>query len=143
MANILNRSQYVVSVAKRDDLTSPRHAGLPATGTAAQVLLALSCRWVRDFHSLQQLVEWLEQKASGGFRADFDSVLAWPLVQTAGAFVQGAWAAVHESVSDWQPWLDLFDRIDSYARRHGSPNFGREAAKAKARGWTPHAFSGW
>ena len=49
-----------------------------------------------------------------------------------GAFVHGAWSAEHANVTDWGPWLELFDFIEDYAKRRASPTLGREAAKAKA-----------
>lgn len=107
-------------------------SGIPTSGTSTQVLLALSTRWVRDATSLRELVEWLDLNATDKLRREFESVMSWPLVQTMGAFVHGAWSAEHASVTDWSPWLELFDFIDDYAKRRASPTLGREAAKAKA-----------
>lgn len=107
-------------------------SGIPPSGTSTQVLLALSTRWVRDAPALRELVEWLDRSATDEVRNEFESILTWPLVQTMGAFVHGAWSAEHANVTDWGPWLELFDFIENYAKRRASPTLGREAAKAKA-----------
>jgi hypothetical protein len=59
-------------------------------------------------------------------------MLEWPVVQTLGAFIQGAWSAKHEETQDWTLWLRLLEKVDDYAKQHNSPRFGRESAKAKA-----------
>ncbi len=105
---------------------------IPTTATQTEILLALSARWVRSASTLRGLLEWLDSDSTLDLRGDFDKVLGWPLVQTSGAFVQSAWVAVHEEVTDWTPWLELFDLVREYAIRRKSPNLGREAAKAKA-----------
>src|SRR5690606_20828710 len=46
--------------------------------------------------------------------------------------VHSAWTAQHEETTDWDPWLALFQRVETYARHHESQRFGREAAKARA-----------
>ena len=107
-------------------------SGIPDTGTTTEVVLALCTRWVRDAAALRELVQWLDLDATSEIRQEFESILSWPLVQTMGAFVQGAWAAQHESVTDWVPWLELFDLVADYAKRRSSPALGSEAAKAKA-----------
>ncbi|MGA4196591.1 hypothetical protein ACI2VG_05840 [Ralstonia nicotianae] len=105
---------------------------IPNTATQPQILLALSAPWVRDAATLEELLNWLDTSATDEFRSDFDLVLSWPLVQTSGAFIHGAWSAEHKKVNDWTPWIGLLDRITEYAMRRTSPNLGREAAKAKA-----------
>lgn len=107
-------------------------AGIPTSGTRTQVMLVFCARWVRGASALREVIEWLDLRATDGIRSEFDSVLAWPFVQTAGAFVQCAWAAEHDKITDWTPWLELFEFIDRYAKRRSSPALGREAAKAKA-----------
>ncbi len=107
-------------------------AGIPASGTQAQLMLALLSRWVRSADALGELVSWLDSDATDELRAGLDSVLDWPLVQTMGAFVQSAWAANHENTEDWNPWIELLNRVETYAERRGSPRLGREAAKAKS-----------
>jgi len=106
--------------------------GLPESGSTAQAIFLCASRSVRDWGSLDELLQWLDNVATEDIRQQFDAMLEWPLVQTLGAFVQGAWAAVHEQTKDWEPWLSLFERMDEYAKRRGSPRFGREAAKARA-----------
>lgn len=106
--------------------------GFPTTGTQVQILLALCVRWVHDASTLRELVDWLDSSATDELRRDFDTTLDWPLVQTSGAFVLSAWVTAHEEVTDWTPWLELFDLVSDYAKRRASPNLGREAAKAKA-----------
>lgn len=108
------------------------HAGIPTNGSQTQLMLALTSRWIRSADALGELVSWLDADATDELRTEFDSILEWPLVQTMGAFVQSAWAANHENTSEWNPWLELFDRIEGYAERRGSQRFGREAAKGKS-----------
>jgi len=105
---------------------------LPKSGSTAQAIFLCARRSVRDLSSLDELLEWLDNTATEEIRQQFDAMLEWHLVQLLGAFVQGAWAAVHEETEDWEPWLALFERVDEYAKRRSSPRFGREAAKAKA-----------
>ena len=70
--------------------------------------------------------------ATEEIRQQFDAMLEWPFVQDLGAFVVGAFAAVHEKTKNWEQWLDMLQRVEEYAIRHQSPRFGREAAKTKA-----------
>jgi hypothetical protein len=106
--------------------------GLPEKGTTAQVILYFANICVRDLVSLDELLHWLDNVATEDIRKQFDEMLEWPLVQDLGAFVQGAWSAVHEQTKDWEPWLVLFERVNDYAKRRGSHRFGSEAAKARA-----------
>ena len=106
--------------------------GLPEGGTTAQAIFLCACRNIRDLSNLDELLQWLDNIAAEDIRQQFDVMLEWPLVQGLGAFVQGAWAAVHEQTKDWEPWLSLLERVDEYAKRRASPRFGREAAKARA-----------
>ena len=109
-----------------------RKGGIPGDASPAALMLLLASRWVRNEQALRTWLRWLDQRADAQVQREFDEMLAWPLTQTLGAVVQSAWAAVHESVSDWNPWIALFDEILDYARRRGSPRFGVEAAKAKS-----------
>ena len=77
-------------------------------------------------------MQWLDNDATDDIRNEFDSMLEWPLVQSLGAFVHGAWVASHEQTKDWNSWIPLLERVDDYAKRRGSLRFGREAAKARA-----------
>ncbi|MEM5788538.1 MAG: hypothetical protein AAGU11_14595, partial [Syntrophobacteraceae bacterium] len=106
--------------------------GLPREGTAAQAILLNASRNFRGLSDLKELLLWLDNVATEEIRQEFDSMLGWPAVQSLGAFVQGAWAAVHEQTNDWEPWLSLLMQIDDYAKRRASPHFGCEAAKARA-----------
>jgi hypothetical protein len=106
--------------------------GLPQSGTTAQAIFLCVCRSVRGLSDLDELLQWLDNVATEEIRQQFDAMLEWPLVQSLGAFAQGAWATVHEEMKDWEPCLSLFERVDEYAKRRTSPRFGREAAKAQA-----------
>lgn len=117
------------SLLGRDDVAT---SGLPANGTTAQMMFLFANRSLRDTVSLDELLRWLDNVATEDLRQQFDAMLEWPAVQDLGAFVQGAWAAKHEETQDWGSWLTLFERVDDYAKRRGSPRFGREAAKARA-----------
>lgn len=108
------------------------YAGIPIQATHTELMLAITVRWVRSAETLQELVVWLDTDASDKLRQEFDSIFDWPLVQTMGAFVHGAWAECHETTTDWNPWIKLFCIIEDYAERRRSNRFGREAAKAKS-----------
>jgi hypothetical protein len=105
---------------------------VPDNGTTAQAILLNACRGFSGLGDLRELLQWLDEVAPENIRKEFDVMLEWPLVQDLGAFVQGAWVAVHERTKDWEPWLSLFERVDEYARQRASPCLGRQAAKAKA-----------
>jgi len=112
--------------------------GLPESATIGQAILLNASRSFRGLCNLEELLQWLENVATQDIRQQFDAMLEWPLVQTLGAFVQGAWAVVHEQTKDWEPWIALLERVEEYAKRRGSPRFGREAAKASAIILTEH-----
>lgn len=113
-------------------LRNSRPIGLPESATPSQIILIAAARVVRSLESLIDLTEWLESRASTESRVEFEQMIEWGLVQTSGAFIQGAWAAKHEDTTNWSEWLLLFDRIRTYSIANNSPSFGREAAKAKA-----------
>lgn len=106
--------------------------GLPKKVTTSQTILLCANMCVRDLVTLDELLHWLDNMATEDIRQQFDEMLEWPLVQQLGAFMQGAWCAVHEQTKDWVPWLILLTRVEEYAKRRRSPRFGREAAKARA-----------
>jgi hypothetical protein len=110
------------------DITGP----LSKQATLVQAMFSCMIQSIRDYTSLQELVGWLDDSATDSIRTDFDLLLDWPLIQSMGAFVQSAWSSLHEQISDWTPWLKLFERIEQYALRRNSPRFGREASKARA-----------
>jgi hypothetical protein len=105
--------------------------GVPENSRPAQLMFLMASRNIRGLDALITLVNWLEA-ATPALRAEFDTTLGWPLMQTMGAAVQTAWSAYHGDITDWGPWLAIFERIGRYAEDFDSPNFGREAAKAKA-----------
>ena len=105
---------------------------LPESGTIGQAILLNASRSFRGLDNLNELLQWLENVATQDIRQQFDTMLEWPLVQTLGSFVQSAWANIHEQTKDWEPWITLLERVEEYAKRRGSPRFGREAAKARA-----------
>ena len=110
----------------------PFGGDLPNTGTTAQSIFLCATSCVRDLDNLNELLQWLDIVATEDIRQQFDSMLEWPLVQDLGAFVLGAFAAIHERTENWAPWLDLLGQVDEYAVRQNSPRFGQEAAKTKA-----------
>lgn len=106
--------------------------GIPNSGTTTQAMFLSVIKCVRDLTSLVELLQWLDSVATDEIRQQFDSMLEWPLIQELGAFVLGAFAAIHEQTNNWEPWLDLLQRMDEYAILQRSPRFGRIAAKTKA-----------
>jgi hypothetical protein len=120
---ILEKSNLTVGVFGTD--------GLPEGGTLIQLNLLSAIR-LAGLDDLDEFLHWLDNVATEDIRQQFDEMLEWPLVQQLGAFVQGAWAAVHEQTSNWEPWLSLLERVERYARRRASPRFGMEAAKARS-----------
>jgi hypothetical protein len=106
-------------------------AGIPDIGTTEQMMYLFAIRHVRDIASLEELLRWLVG-APENIQQQFDAILEWSIVQSLGAFVQGAWSAKHEETRDWESWLKLFEQMDDYARRRASPRLGREVAKANA-----------
>jgi hypothetical protein len=105
---------------------------LPKNGTIAQTIFVNASRYFGGLDDLRDLLEWLDNVATEEIRQQFDAMLEWALVQDIGAFVQSAWAATHEQTKDWEPWIELLERVEGYAKRRSSPRFGQEAAKAKA-----------
>jgi len=143
LSNLTGEAQQLVADGLAASLAGgDARTGIPAGASITQLMLAFTARWIKDDSALRALVTWLDCEATGEIRAEFDSVLNWPLVQTLGAFIQGAWAAQHEDISDWTPWLDLLNDVEEYAIRRVSLRFGREAAKAKATILTEHLERG-
>lgn len=106
-------------------------AGIPEIGTTTQMMFLFAIRNIRDLASLEELFCWLDGAAEN-IQQQFDAMLAWSIVQSLGAFIQGAWAAKHEETRNWEPWLELFEQMDDYAKRRASPRLGREVTKAKS-----------
>lgn len=107
-------------------------AGIPRSGTTAQMMLLFAINSVRDIGSLEELVDWLSRDASDEIAQQFEDMLDWPIVQSLGAFVQNGWATNHEETKDWTVWFPVLNKISDYAKRRPSPKLGREAAKAES-----------
>lgn len=105
---------------------------MPQGGTFAQAIFLNASSSFRGLNDLRELITWLDNTATDEIRQQFDSMLEWPITQMLGAFVQTAWASVHEQTKDWEPWIALLERVENYAERKNSPWLGREAAKARA-----------
>lgn len=104
--------------------------GIPASATSAQFYFSLQAPSVRGLKDLAEVLDWLEFDSDDEERRDFDAVLHWPLVNSCGAFVHGAWASRHSSETEWAPTVALLSRADAIARRFGLVQFGSEVAKA-------------
>ncbi len=104
--------------------------GILASATSAQFYLSLQAPSVRGPKDLAEVLDWLELDTDEEERRAFDAVLHWPLVNSSGAFVHGAWASRHSNETDWVPMLTLLSRADAIARRFGLIQFGSEVAKA-------------
>lgn len=104
--------------------------GLPPSATSTQFFLSLQASSVRDLESLTQVVDWLELDADVDDRRAFEAILTWPLVNSCGAFVHGAWASQSASGTEWEPMIALLSRAGAIARRLDLTQFGSEVAKA-------------
>lgn len=104
----------------------------PSEGSMTQMFFLCAERSVNTLEALTFLVDWLDVVATEDIREQFDRMLEWPLAQGLGAFVQTAWAASHDTESDWKRWLPAFDRVTELAKRRNMPGLGWEAAKAKS-----------
>lgn len=126
-ARKLSNNAFVQAATK-----SAPDIGAPAGATSTQLSMVLCTGFVRSLSALRDLVSWLDQSASPEFLQGFDEIIEWPFVQTMGAFVQSAWSGEHESVTDWEPWLQFLAEAAAFAKRRNLPRFGREAAKARS-----------
>ena len=104
--------------------------GIPASATSHQFYLSLQAPSVRGLKDLAEVLDWLELDSDAEERQAFETVLHWPLVNSCGAFVHGAWASRHSSETEWAPTAALLSRADAVARRFGLVQFGSEVAKA-------------
>lgn len=104
--------------------------GIPAGATTAQFYLSLQAPSVRGLKDLAEVLDWLELDSDAEERQAFETVLHWPLVNSCGAFVHGAWASRHSSETEWEATVALLSRADAVARRFGLVQFGSEVAKA-------------
>ena len=103
---------------------------IPSSATSTQFYLSLQAPSVRDLKDLADVLDWLELDSDAEERQAFEAVLHWPLVNSCGAFVHGAWASRHSSETEWAPTVALLSRADAIARRFGLVQFGSEVAKA-------------
>lgn len=104
--------------------------GIPASATSTQFYLSLQAPSVRGLKDLAEVLDWLELDSDAEERLAFEAVLHWPLVNSCGAFVHGAWSSRHSIEADWAPTVALLSRADAVARRFGLVQFGSEVAKA-------------
>lgn len=103
---------------------------VPQDATTSQFYLSLQASSLRGLSDFAGVLDWLEFDADDGARAEFDSVLCWPLVNSCGAFVHGAWSSGCTERTDWEPTLELLRRAHSIALRHRMSCFGSEVARA-------------
>ncbi len=104
--------------------------GVLASATTGQFYLALQATSVRSLNDLTEVLDWLELDSDAEDRQAFEAVLHWPLVNSCGAFVHGAWASRHSNETDWAPTLAVLSRADAIARDFDLAQFGSEIAKA-------------
>lgn len=104
--------------------------GIPASATSTQFQLSLQAPSVRSLKDLAEVLDWLELDSDAEERQAFEAVLHWPLVNSCGAFVHGAWSSRYASETNWAPTVALLSRADAIARRFGLVQFGSEVAKA-------------
>lgn len=104
--------------------------GIPAGATIDQFYLSLQAPSVRGLKDLVEVLDWLELDSHAEERQTFETVLRWPLVNSCGAFVHGAWASRHSSETEWATTVALLARADAVARRFSLVQFGSEVAKA-------------
>lgn len=124
-------SEYAERLARRF-LAEPREMVLdvPENATTSQFYLSLHASFLRDLSDFSGVLDWLEFDADENARAEFDSVVSWPLVNSCGAFVHGAWSSGCTERTDWEPTLALLRRAQNIALRHRMSWFGSEVAKA-------------
>ncbi len=103
---------------------------IPASATSTEFYLSLQAPAVRGLKDLAEVLDWLELDSDAEDRQAFETVLHWPLVNSCGAFVHGAWASHHSSETEWSPTVALLSRAREVARRFGLVQFGSEIAKA-------------
>ena len=106
--------------------------GIPAYATSTQFYLSLQASYVHSLNDLAAVLNWLDLDADDAERQAFEAVLHWPLVNSCGAFVHGAWASRHSSETEWAPTVSLLSRAEAVARRFGLVQFGSEVARAKS-----------
>jgi hypothetical protein len=103
---------------------------IPTNATPTQFFLSLQGSAVRSVTDLGSLLDWLEQDASPQLRGDFEKVLHWPLVDSCGAFVHGAWSSRHTETTNWDSTISMLGRANDVAIRFNLRQFGSEVARA-------------
>ena len=124
-------AEYAESMARRVLVESQETVSdVPDGATISQFYLSLQAASLRDLSDLAGLLDWLQFDADDNARAEFDSVLTWPLVNSCGAFVHGAWSSGCTERTDWEPTLELLRRAQTIALRYRLPAYGSEVARA-------------
>ena len=124
-------AEYAESLARRFLVESQAMAlDIPENATTSQFYVSLQASSVRGLPDFVEVLDWLEFDADDNARAEFDSVLSWPLVNSCGAFVHGAWSSGCTERTDWKPTLQLLGRAQTIALRHRMSWFGSEVSKA-------------
>ncbi|WP_133934661.1 hypothetical protein [Stenotrophomonas sp. CC22-02] len=104
--------------------------GIPGSATSIELYLALQASSVRDFETLAHVLDWLDLDSSADQRQAFEAVLSWPLVNSCGAFVHGAWASLSTSDAAWESTCVMLSRAAEVARHFNLAQFGSEVARA-------------
>lgn len=124
-------AEHAESMARRVLVESREMiSDVPEGTTISQFYLSLQAASLRDLSDLAGLLDWLEFDADDSARAEFDSVLSWPLVNSCGAFVHGAWSSGCTERTDWEPTLELLRRAQTIALRYRLSSYGSEVARA-------------
>lgn len=124
-------ADYAEGMARRF-LVESREVDLevPKDATNTQFYLSMQASSIRGLSDFAGVLDWLEFDADEAARAEFDSVLGWPLVNSCGAFVHGAWATGCTERTDWRPVLELLQRARRIASSYRLSRFGSEVARA-------------
>lgn len=124
-------AKYAESMARRFLVESREMVSdIPEDATTSQFYLSLQASSLRGLSDFAGVLDWLQFDADDGARAEFDSVLCWPLVNSCGAFVHGVWSSGCTERTDWGPTLELLRRAQTIALRHRMSWFGSEVARA-------------
>lgn len=124
-------ADYVEGMARRVlDESRGIDLEVPKDATTTQFYLSLQASSLRGLSDFAGVLDWLELDADEDSRAEFDSVLRWPLVNSCGAFVHGAWATGCTERTDWRPVLELLQRARRIASSYRLSRFGSEVARA-------------
>ena len=105
---------------------------VPESATTSEFYLMLQASSFRGVPMLTEVLDWLEFDADDMARAEFDSILRWPIVNSCGAFVHGAWSEGCTERTDWAPVLEELQRAHEVAARFGLAQYGSEVARARS-----------